>query len=128
VKDVTRARGPGPFNLSARADNPTADWQSTFNLQPHGDCRCVPPTGRQAGEQRILRRYVVEVEGLWVEMLSEGFDLRFVKRMRSAGEALAWVKVFEKEALIPAALVYLCHPRASFLLFPKHWLINANLC
>ncbi len=100
MQNVAGPRGPRPTQLSTRADDSSGDGQSAFDLQPHGDRRRAPSAGGKTGEEAAFRRLGIEVKGLWVELPREGFDLRFVKRMRPAGESLTGMKVFEKEALV----------------------------
>src|SRR5262249_24704153 len=64
----------------------------------HGHRRGVPAARRQALEQRILGRFLVEVEGLRVVVGGEALDLRGVERPRSAGESLPDVEIFEVKA------------------------------
>src|SRR5262245_29169562 len=100
MQNVPRARRAGPADLSASTDNPAAERQPALDLQPHGDRRRMPAARRQTIEERALRRLLIEVEGLRVELLRKSLDLRFVKSMRTAGEALTGVKVFEIEAFV----------------------------
>src|SRR6185295_9265606 len=41
----------------------------------HGERRGVPAARRKAAEERLLRGFVVEVEGLRVELRGEGLDV-----------------------------------------------------
>lgn len=60
----------------------------------------MPAAGRKTGKEAAFRCIIIEVKGLRVELLRKGLDLRFVKRMRSAGESLTGTKVFEIEAMV----------------------------
>src|SRR5262249_31656585 len=98
MQDVPRPRGTRPVNLSAGPDNPADDRYPGLALQPHGDRRRMPAARHQAAEQSVLSRLTIEMEGLRVELVRKRFDLRFVNRMRSAGESLSGMKVFEIKA------------------------------
>src|SRR5690349_6015528 len=43
----------------------------------------VPPRGAKPAEHASLRRGLIEVKGLWVELSREGFDLFRLERVRS---------------------------------------------
>src|SRR6185437_3683172 len=67
--------------------------------QPHGDGDGVPAARSQAAEQRVLRRRIVQMKRLRIELRRERLDLGLVERMRAAREALADAEIVEREEL-----------------------------
>src|SRR5262249_32288457 len=61
----------------------------------------VQATRRQPGKQRALRRLLIEVEGLRIELTGERLDLRRVDDMGRAGEPPSDGEVLEVEAILP---------------------------
>ena len=77
-EDVAGSRRLGPADPS-RADDAACERKATLRHQTHGDGRRVPATRGETRKQRELGRLIVEMERLWVELASEGFDLRLVE-------------------------------------------------
>src|ERR1051325_5288688 len=83
MQTVARPRRLRPAQLAARADNAADERQPLLDNEPHGKCRGAPAARRQSAEQRALCGLVAAVQGLWIELACEGFDLGFVDLIRS---------------------------------------------
>src|SRR6476620_8884358 len=60
--------------LEPEAQNAPGRPQVTLDQHPHGRSRGMPTACRQASENTATRGYLVEVEGLWVELRGEAHD------------------------------------------------------
>jgi len=62
----------------------------------------VPAARRQSGKQRALRRLLIEVEGLGIELAGERLDLRRVDDVPCAAKTPSDGEVLEVEAILPS--------------------------
>jgi hypothetical protein len=61
----------------------------------------MPAACGQSGKQRALRRLVIEVEGLRIELAGEGLDLRRVDDVGRAAKTPSDGEVLQVEAILP---------------------------
>ena len=78
---------------------PPSSGRPDLHQQLHGDRHGVPAARREAAEQRALRRLIVEMKRLRVELAGKGLDLRGIDCVAGAGEALPDGKIVEREGL-----------------------------
>jgi hypothetical protein len=90
---VSRAGRSRPTQLSSGANKAAGERLTTLDIQTHRDRGGMPTARRQALEQRALGGLLVRVKGLWIELKCECLDLRFVKPVRPAGQALSDTKI-----------------------------------
>jgi hypothetical protein len=94
--DMEYVSGTGrrrPAQLSPGANESAGEWRTTLDIQTHRDRGGVPAARRQALEERLLSGLSVRVKGLRIELNRECLDLRFVKPVRPAGQALSDTKI-----------------------------------
>jgi hypothetical protein len=90
---VSKAGRCRPTQLSSGANKAAGERRTTLDIQTHRDRGGVPTARRQALEKRALSGLLVRVKGLWIELKRECLDLRFVKPVRPAGQALSDTKI-----------------------------------
>src|SRR5262249_61767452 len=102
-------RGSAPFASAARPDDAAGERQSALDQEADGDRGGVPAARRQSGKQCALRRLLVEVEGLRIELAGERLDLRRVDAVGRAREPPSDGEILEIEATLSRDFMGLGH-------------------
>src|SRR5713101_7977475 len=93
---IPRTHGPWPAALiKAGANEAASGCEIALDQEPHGDRGGVPTAGCQSAEERVARRRLVEMEGLWIEGGGKGLDLLRVDPQPPGVERLPHGKVLE---------------------------------
>src|SRR5712664_3843566 len=73
---IPRTHGPWPAaRIKAGTDKAANGCEIALDQEPHGDRGGVPTAGCQSAEERVARRRLIEMEGLWIEGGGKGLDL-----------------------------------------------------
>jgi hypothetical protein len=93
---VPRSHRPKPLKVvQSGSDQPTGDAHVTQHDQLDGQSGCMPTTRHESAEETARRCRLVQVLGLRIELLSEGFDLAAVDRHGIRLESLAHREIFQ---------------------------------
>src|SRR5258706_7552936 len=88
--------GPWPAAfVKAGANEAASGCEIALDQEPHGDRGGVPTAGCQSAEERVARRLLIEMEGLWIEGGGKGLDLLRVDPQPPGAERLPHGKIFE---------------------------------
>jgi hypothetical protein len=109
-----------PGDFPADADDAIADGHVAIRQQAHGDGRGVPAAGGETLEDGPACQGLVEMEGLRVELGSEGLDPIRAQRMAAARETLPDPKVVEIEAAVLVGIDGFTHRAVPFGLGRPH--------